>query len=60
MMQDLVRQHGVVALSSNYTLYADMSNRVTDVLRQYSPRLEVYSIDEGFLDLSGWPASGRA
>ncbi|MFJ3058225.1 SOS mutagenesis and repair protein [Herbaspirillum sp. NPDC087042] len=53
MMQDLARQHGIVALSSNYTLYADMSNRVTDVLRQYSPRLEVYSIDESFLALAG-------
>ncbi len=60
MMQDLARQHGIVALSSNYTLYADMSNRVTDVLRQYSPRLEVYSIDESFLALDGlaglWPS----
>lgn len=35
MMQELARQHGIVALSSNYTLYADMSNRVTDVLHQY-------------------------
>ncbi len=60
MMQDLARQHGIVALSSNYTLYADMSNRVTDVLRQYSPRLEVYTIDESFLALDGlaghWPS----
>lgn len=59
MMQDLARKHGIVALSSNYTLYADMSNRVTEVLRQYSPRLEVYSIDESFLCLDGlagqWP-----
>jgi DNA polymerase V len=53
MMQDLARQHGIVALSSNYPLYADMSDRVTAVLRRYSPRLEVYSIDESFLALDG-------
>ncbi|MDT0358018.1 hypothetical protein RJO15_19680 [Herbaspirillum huttiense F1] len=53
MMQDLAHQHGIVALSSTYPLYADMSNRVTDVLRQYGPRLEVYSIDESFLALNG-------
>ena len=59
LMQDLARKHGIVALSSNYTLYADMSNRVTEVLRQYSPCLEGYSIDESFLSLDGldglWP-----
>ncbi len=45
---------GVVAFSSNYTLYADMSNRVVEVLSQFTPHLEVYSIDESFLDLSGF------
>src|SRR5436189_294115 len=38
--------------SSNYSLYADMSARVMKVVSQFSPRLEVYSIDEAFLDLS--------
>ena len=48
-MKDLARQHGIQAYSSNYALYGDMSNRVTSILRDYSPDLEVYSIDESFL-----------
>lgn len=52
-LKDLARQHGIVALSSNYTLYADMSNRVMNILRDFSPHIEVYSIDEGFLCLDG-------
>ena len=48
----LAKEHGIVAYSSNYTLYADMSNRVMSLLSQYSPAIEVYSIDEAFLDLS--------
>ena len=39
--------------SSNYTLYGDMSDRVMKTLAQFVPRLEIYSIDESFLDLSG-------
>ena len=52
-MQDLVRQHSIIGLSSNYTLYGDMSNRVMTILRSYSPNVEVYSIDESFLSLNG-------
>ena len=52
--KDLAKQHGIIALSSNYALYADMSNRVMSILRQYSPDQEVYSIDESFLDLTGF------
>lgn len=52
-MQDLVRQHGIIGLSSNYTLYGDMSNRIMTILRTYSPHVEVYSIDESFLSLNG-------
>jgi len=48
-IKDLARQHGIEAYSSNYTLYGDMSNRVVEVLRQFTPNLEVYSIDESFL-----------
>lgn len=47
-------KHGVVVRSSNYTLYGDMSRRVVEVLRQFSPEVEVYSIDEAFLNLSGF------
>ncbi len=50
----LVQQHQIIALSSNYALYADMSNRVMRILNQFSPDQEVYSIDECFLDLSGF------
>lgn len=52
-MRELAEQHGIVALSSNYTLYGDMSARVVDVLRQFSPDMEVYSIDESFLRVEG-------
>lgn len=45
--------HGVVAFSSNYEQYADFSNRFNEVLRRFTPRLEVYSIDECFMDLTG-------
>jgi len=49
----LARRHGIVALSSNYALYGDLSARVMKVLAGFSPRQEVYSIDECFLDLAG-------
>ena len=47
--------NGIVALSSNYALYADLSNRVMSILSDYTPRYEVYSIDECFVDLTGAP-----
>lgn len=48
-MKALAKEHGILAFSSNYTLYGDMSNRAVAVLRDFSPDLEVYSIDESFL-----------
>lgn len=51
--KDLFRQHGVVCFSSNYELYADMSNRVMTTLEEISPQVEIYSIDEAFSDLTG-------
>ena len=51
--RDLARHHGVVALSSNYPLYADLSARLMAVLGQFSSRQAIYSIDECFLDLAG-------
>ena len=53
--KELAEAHGIVALSSNYALYADMSNRVMSILSNYAPRHEVYSIDECFVDLTGMP-----
>jgi DNA polymerase V len=51
----LAEQHGILAMSSNYALYADMSNRVMNILSGFSSRTEVYSIDECFVDLTGTP-----
>jgi DNA polymerase V len=53
--KELAEEHGILALSSNYALYADMSNRVMSILGGFSPKQEVYSIDESFLDLTGMP-----
>jgi DNA polymerase V len=53
--KELAEEHGILALSSNYALYADMSNRVMSILGSYAPKQEVYSIDESFLDLTGVP-----
>jgi DNA polymerase V len=55
-VRDIIRKHRVVVLSSNYTLYGDMSQRMMAVVRQFSPRQEIYSIDESFIDLSGFGA----
>ncbi len=53
-IKDLAKKHGIIAYSSNYALYADMSNRFMSVLSSFTPNLEIYSIDECFLDLSGF------
>ena len=52
-VQQLINQHQIKLFSSNYTLYADMSSRVMCTLESFAPRMEVYSIDEAFLDLTG-------
>ncbi|WP_027389202.1 translesion error-prone DNA polymerase V subunit UmuC [Chrysiogenes arsenatis] len=48
-----IERHGIVAFSSNYPLYADMSARMMAILETLAPRMEIYSIDEAFLDVSG-------
>lgn len=53
-MEKIARQHGIIALSSNYSLYGDMSARVMSILSNFSPDQEIYSIDECFLDLAGF------
>ncbi len=55
-MEQMARQHGIIAFSSNYTLYGDISSRVMATLATFTPRQEIYSIDESFLDLDGFPA----
>lgn len=54
-LRALIQKHNIAVYSSNYTLYGDMSNRVMQGLREFTPNLEVYSIDEAFLDLSRMP-----
>ena len=49
--QQVIRKHGVQVFSSNYTLYGDMSARVMSILRDEVPAIEVYSIDEAFLQI---------
>ncbi|MEB5750391.1 Y-family DNA polymerase [Leclercia adecarboxylata] len=51
--KEIFRRHGIVAFSSNYELYADMSHRVMTTLEEIAPRVEIYSIDEAFCDLTG-------
>src|SRR5689334_17742646 len=50
-VRQIIKKHNVHVLSSNYALYADMSQRVMEVLEQFCPDLERYSIDEAFLSL---------
>src|ERR1700730_2448704 len=50
--QELIKKHKIQVFSSNYSLYADISDRVMATLSQFSPRQEIYSIDESFLELT--------
>ncbi|WP_197566620.1 Y-family DNA polymerase [Billgrantia diversa] len=59
-IEHLLRRHGVAIFSSNYPLYGDVSDRVMQTLKNFSPRIEVYSIDEMFLDLAGMPGDMQA
>src|ERR1700712_6101110 len=52
LSEELFRKNNVAVFSSNYTLYGDMSNRVMKTLATFVPRMELYSIDEAFLDMS--------
>jgi DNA polymerase V len=52
-IRPLIRRHRVAVFSSNYTLYGDLSRRVMDTLKHFTPRVEVYSIDEAFVDFTG-------
>lgn len=54
-VRDRVKKHNVAVFSSNYTLYDDISKRVMNVLREFSPKVEVYSIDEAFVEIEADP-----
>lgn len=52
--RDQFKRQGIKVFSSNYPLYGDMSSRVMSVLEQYTPNVEIYSIDEAFLQFKGF------
>ena len=54
-IKDIVRKHKVRVFSANFSLYGDMSSRVMETLKTLAPSLEIYSIDEAFLDLKSLP-----
>lgn len=53
-IRDLVKRHGIRTLSSNYSLYGDMSRRVVETIGEFSPSIENYSVDETFVDFGGF------
>lgn len=55
-VRHLQREAGLIALSANFELYGDMSNRMMTLAAEFAPRQEIYSIDECFLDFDGVPA----
>ncbi len=54
--EHIVKKHNIVVCSSNFNLYGDMSRRVMAILGNFVPEMEVYSIDEAFLNLEGMGA----
>lgn len=53
--REVIKRNGVVQFSANFELYGDVSKRITDLLTSITPRIEVYSVDESFLELSEIP-----
>ena len=51
-VKDIVERENVIVFSSNYTLYADMSRRVMNIISELAPSIEIYSIDEAFIELT--------
>lgn len=52
-VKDVIQKNNIAVFSSNYALYADMSNRIMQTLSNFTPSMEIYSIDEAFLGLDG-------
>src|SRR5690606_4162240 len=52
---EVFEKHDVQVFSSNYPLYGDMSSRVMTMLSKFCTEIEIYSIDEAFLDFTGFP-----
>src|SRR5471030_478096 len=59
-VKDLIEKHGIQIFSSNYALYGDMSRRVMETLKSFAPEMEIYSIDEAFLNLAEFNGSNLA
>lgn len=53
-ISDIIKEHNVAVFSANFILYGDISNRITNICRRYCQDIEVYSIDESFLDFHGY------
>jgi DNA polymerase V len=58
--RDIFKQHGIVQFSANFDLYGDISRRITELLTTVTPRIEIYSVDESFLDLQELPIQDYA
>jgi DNA polymerase V len=56
--QEKLAAHDVVVFSSNYALYGDMSRRVMETLGTFTPEVDIYSVDEAFLNLAGFERRG--
>lgn len=56
-IKSLIQEHKIEVFSSNFSLYGDLSERVMSILEESAPKIEVYSVDEAFLDLSGFSAA---
>lgn len=56
-VRELLKEKKVTVFSSNYPLYGDLSNRVMQILEQFSPNIEIYSIDEAFMNFDGIPVT---
>ena len=54
LMQDMIKRHGIRVLSSNYALYGDMQRRVVAAIEPFAKDFEIYSIDETFVDFTGF------
>jgi len=52
--KNLILKHKIKVFSSNYALYGDMSHRMMNIMKGFSPNIEIYSIDEAFLDFRGF------
>ena len=50
--EQIIKENGVSVFSSNYSLYSDISSRIVEILKMFSPNIEVYSIDEAFITLN--------